>query len=109
MDPLQRKQRLDRVAQEQNPGRRRLLALGIVADRLREIGVEPILVGGAAPEFYTAGGYSTGDVDLAMPHGPDVDAAYAELGFKKIGRFWVREDLDLYFEAPAPAGMPGGV
>ncbi len=107
MNPEQRRRRLDGLAQEQNPARRRLLALGIVADRLREIGVEPILVGGAALEFYTAGGYSTGDVDLAMPKGPDVDAAFADLGFEKEGRFWIREDLELYFEAPAPAGLPG--
>jgi len=90
-----------------DPARRRLLALGLVADRLAEEGIEPILVGGAAMEFYTAGGYSTGDVDLALPLGPPVDRAFAELGFRKQGRFWVREDLDLLFEAPAPAGLPG--
>ena len=46
-------------------------------------------MGGAALEFYTAGGYATGDVDLALPSGADVDAAFAELGFRKEGRFWV--------------------
>lgn len=55
-----------------------------------------------------AGGYTTGDVDLALAHGPQTDAAFADLGFRKEGRFWVREDLDLLFdEAPAPAGLPG--
>lgn len=83
------------------------MALGIVADRLREDSLEPVLVGGCALEFYTAGGYTTGDVDLALPTGPDVDTAFAELGFVKKGRHWIRLDLDLYFEAPAPAGLPG--
>ena len=46
-------------------------------------------------------------VDLALAHGPETDAAFADLGFRKEGRFWVREDLDLLFEAPAPAGLPG--
>ena len=69
--------------------------------------MEPILVGGGALEFYTAGGYTTKDIDLALAHGPDTDAAFKELGFTKEGRYWVREDLDLLFEAPAPLGLPG--
>ena len=107
MEAAARRARFEALAGEENPARRRLLALGLVADRLAEAGIEPILVGGAAVEFYTAGGYATGDVDLALPLGPDVDAAFADLGFRKAGRFWVREDLDLLFEAPAPAGLPG--
>ena len=102
-----RKARLNALAQEANPSRRRLVALGIVADALREIDLEPILVGGAALEFYTAGGYATGAGDLALPVGPDVDAVFGALGFDKEGRYWVREDLDLLFEAPAPASLPG--
>jgi hypothetical protein len=69
--------------------------------------MEPVLVGGAAVEFYTAGGYTTKDIDLALTHCPETDAAFAELGFVKEGRYWYREDLDLLFEAPAPAALPG--
>lgn len=107
MTPAERTARMERLAKEANPARRRMLALGIVSDRLREIGLEPVLVGGGALEFYTAGGYTTGDVDLALPHGRDVDESFADLGFQKDGRFWIREDLDLYFEAPAPYSLPG--
>jgi predicted nucleotidyltransferase len=103
----ERMARLEALAVERDPARRRLVALGVVSDRLREVGLEPILVGGAAVEFYTAGGYTTKDVDLALPHGPATDAAFADLGFTKEGRYWYREDLDLLFEAPAPAGLPG--
>jgi hypothetical protein len=104
---VERRRRLEALAGEPDPARKRLLALGLLADRLREAGLEAILVGGAAVEFYTAGGYTTGDIDLALPHGPETDAAFADLGFCKEGRYWVREDLDLLFEAPAPAGLPG--
>lgn len=103
----ERIRRLEDLAREANPARRRLVALALVSDRLREVGLDPILVGGAAVEFYTAGGYTTSDVDLALPHGPMTDAAFVELGFVKEGRFWIRADLDLLFEAPAPAGLPG--
>jgi hypothetical protein len=107
VDSRERQARLEALADERDPARKRLVALGLVADRLREAGLEPVLVGGAAVEFYTAGGYTTGDIDLALAHGPETDAAFADLGFRKQGRFWVRDDLDLLFEAPAPAGLPG--
>mgnify|MGYP001603760050 FL=1 len=107
MTPDERRARLEILAGERDPARRRLVALGLLSDRLREVGLEPILVGGCAVEFYTAGGYTTGDVDLALPHGPATDAAFADLGFRNDGRFWIHEDLDLLFEAPAPAGLPG--
>lgn len=107
MDAERRRARLEALADEPDPARRRLVALALVADRLAEDGIEPILVGGAALELYTAGGYATGDVDLALPRGPVVDRAFADLGFATQGRFWVRPELDLYFEAPAPAGLPG--
>ena len=107
MDASARRARLERLRDEADAARRRMIALALLTDRLAEDGIEPILVGGAALELYTAGGYATGDVDLALPRVPEVDRAFAELGFRTQGRFWVREDLDLYFEAPAPAGLPG--
>ena len=97
----------ERLLGERDPGKRRLIALGLLTRALAPHGIEPILVGGGAMEFYTAGGYSTSDIDLAMPSGSEVDAAFADMGFAKEGRYWVREDLDLLFEAPAPAGLPG--
>ena len=100
-------QRLRSLHEEAEPRRRRLLALGLLTARLAHHRIEPILVGGGALEFYTAGGYATHDMDLALPHGPEVDAAFEELGFRKEGRFWYHADLDLLFEAPAPAGLPG--
>lgn len=107
MTGAERRARLEALADEPDAARKRLVALGLLGDRLREVGLEPILVGGAAVEFYTAGGYTTKDIDLALPHGAETDAAFADLGFQKEGRYWYREDLDLLFEAPAPAGLPG--
>lgn len=103
----ERRARLEALAEEPDPAKKRLVALGLLSDRLREVGLEPVLVGGGAVEFYSAGGYTTKDMDLALPHGPETDAAFADLGFTKEGRYWYREDLDLLFEAPAPAGLPG--
>ncbi len=98
---------MDGLADERDDLTRRLLALALLTERLERDQIQPILVGGMALELYTAGGYSTGDVDLALPMAAEVDEAFAELGFEKRGRFWIQEELDLYFEAPAPAGLPG--
>ena len=98
---------INRLLDEPDPQRRRLLALGLLTGLLAPHGIEPILVGGGALEFYTAGGCATKDMDLALPAAPEVDAAFAALGFDKEGRYWVHADLDLLFEAPAPVGLPG--
>ena len=97
----------DRLHAEPDPRRRRLIVLGLLTRQLSVHDIEPILVGGGALEFYTAGGYATKDADLALPAAPEVDAAFAALGFEKEGRYWYHADLDLLFEAPAPAGLPG--
>jgi len=107
MGAAELRERVDALAGEPDRMRRRLVALGALTERLAAEGIEPILVGGCALEVYTDGGYTTGDVDLALEHGPAVDAAFAELGFEKRDRFWVRMELGLIFEAPAPAGLPG--
>ena len=107
MDPKACRRRIDSLRNESDPQRRRLIALGLLTTLLAPHDIEPILVGGGTVELYTAGGYTTGDTDLALPSDPSVDAAFAVLGFQKEGRFWIREDLDLLFEASAPAGIPG--
>jgi hypothetical protein len=99
--------RVDALSNEPDRLRRRLIALGALTARLAPLRIEPILVGGLALEVYTDGGYTTADVDLALPKTEEVEQAFADLGFGKRGRFWVRPELELYFEAPAPAGLPG--
>jgi hypothetical protein len=101
------RRRVDALANEPALPRRRLVALAALTERLAPLGRTPILVGDMALELYTEGGYATHDVDIALSHGPEIDAAFADLGFEKRGRFWVRTDLALFFEAPAPEGLPG--
>jgi hypothetical protein len=107
MNQTASRRRMQALAEEPDRLRRRLIALGLVTAELASSGIVPILVGGTALELYTAGGYTTGDVDLALPSAPEVNDAFSRPGFERMGRFWVRADLDLLFEAPAPAGLPG--
>ncbi|MCL5104695.1 MAG: hypothetical protein M1133_11370 [Armatimonadetes bacterium] len=96
------KERLARAAEIEDTLDRRLWVLAIITEYLAPKGVRPILVGGAAVEFYTAGGYATLDIDVIADVrilGP----AMLELGFQKAGRHWTRSDIDIALEAPSEA------
>lgn len=67
---------------------------------LEKDGLKPILIGGCALEYYTLGGYTTGDVDIALPTIAKVEDVFAELGFERERRYWVHKEYDLLFEAP---------
>jgi hypothetical protein len=56
---MDRRARLEALREERDSLRKRLTALGLLTERLAEAGIEPILVGGTALAFYTAGGYAT--------------------------------------------------
>jgi len=69
------------------------LFLGLVNKKLATAN-KPIIVGGTAVEFYTAGGYATLDLDIVYPSEP-LDQVFKELGLKKEGRYWYSEELGI--------------
>ncbi|HIE43625.1 MAG TPA: hypothetical protein EYP78_02370 [Candidatus Omnitrophica bacterium] len=89
-----------KIEELEDPLKRRLLALAVLTKRLEEEDYQPVLIGGFALEYYTLGGYTTTDVDIALPSSPRIDAIFSEFGFKKEGRFWFHQEYDLLFEAP---------
>lgn len=66
----------------------------------------PVIVGGQAVEFYSAGGYATVDIDLVSASEP-LDEILPGWGFERHGRHWVRADLGLIVEAPGSRLAPG--
>jgi hypothetical protein len=84
-----------------------LRALGLTAaitKALSDVGAEaPVLVGGAAAEFWTAGRCTTSDVDLVLnASNTRVRNAMSLLGFKNEGgRHWHHAAYDLYVEFPS--------
>jgi excisionase family DNA binding protein len=66
----------------------------------------PVIVGGQAVEFYSAGGYATVDIDLVSASEP-LDEILPGWGFKRHGRHWVHADLGLIVEAPGGRLAPG--
>lgn len=92
--------RLDDAATVSDPVDRRLLIVAIITEQLKDTGVIPVIVGGAAVEFYTAGGYSTVDIDLIAGPTETFSQAMTDLGFTKTGRFWSKPGLDEALESP---------
>lgn len=93
--------RLEEAKKIDDPLKRRLFVLAVITAALEPHHIRPILVGGGAVEYYTFGGYTTRDMDLAVADHQLLAQVMAELGFARQGRYWLREDLDALVEAPA--------
>ncbi len=94
------KSELIKLESVENVLTKRLLFVGMLTRALEPDGVTPVLIGGNAVEYYTAGGYATGDIDIIAPHEP-VDKVLKGWGFKKEGRYWWSEALNIVIEAPS--------
>ncbi len=70
-------------------------------------GLEPVLVGGAAVELYTAGAYTTGDLDMVGTVPAAVADALVREGFVRRGRHWIHEAGQVYLEFPGSALAEG--
>ena len=58
---------LDQAFRRSDKLEKQLCLAAAISGRFEEIGVPAILVGGAVVEFYTAGGYTTADIDMILP------------------------------------------
>lgn len=81
--------------------KRRLYLIGLLTLSLQHERLKPIVVGGCALEFYTTGGYATHDIDIIFSDNKLLNEKLSSWGFKRIGRHWINEELDLYIESPA--------
>lgn len=75
----------------------------------------PILVGGAAVEYYSASAMMTGDIDVTSPVQVELEQELVRLGFDKPGGLghtplgWVHPNLKLGFEVVASTPLDGAV
>jgi hypothetical protein len=63
----------------------------------------PVLAGGAAVELYTAGAYTTGDLDFIGDVTEEVARSLREAGFEREGRHWIHREAELFVEFPGSA------
>ena len=86
-----------------------------VSEAMHEQGFQrPILVGGAAAEFYSQSAINTGDFDLCTPRQDALEAEMQKAGFVKpsgagqVTKGWIHPELLLGFEVVANVPMDGG-
>jgi len=84
---------LSRLKKEPNELRKKLLLLGFLSDELSRRAGFLFLVGGQAVETYTAGQFTTGDVDVTTTDRKATEDLLSRLGFKKEGMVWLNEKL----------------
>lgn len=87
-----------------------------VSEAMHRRGLQrPILVGGAAAEFYSVSAVTTGDFDICTPCQAELDEEFPHFGFVRPGgqgqltRGWVHPGLKLGFEVVASVPMDGNV
>lgn len=89
-----------------DPLARRLAFVGLLSSACEALGwPAPVIVGGNAVEFYTAGGYATADIDLAGASEP-IAHVLGEWGFAREGRHFFDERLNLVIEVPGGQLVP---
>ncbi|MEP6785035.1 MAG: hypothetical protein ABI898_04755 [Sphingomonadales bacterium] len=75
----------------------------------------PVLVGGAAAEYYSMSALATGDFDVTTPSQPELEEELQRAGFVrpsgpgKLTRGWAHPELALGFEVVADVPMDGSV
>jgi hypothetical protein len=79
---------------------RMLSVAAIVAKALRDLGFEPVVVGGLAVQLWTDGAYTTFDIDVLLPADDQVSDRLSRLGFLREGRHWILPGRDVLLEAP---------
>lgn len=84
---------VSQLRKEPNELKKKMLLLGYITDRLEKKSEFVYLVGGQAVETYTAGQFTTGDVDITTTDRKATEELLARMGFKRTGMVWLNEAL----------------
>ena len=84
---------LSQLRKEPNDLKKKMLLLGFLSDELSRKAGFLFLVGGQAVETYTAGQFTTGDVDVTTTDREATESLLGRLGFKREGMVWLSEKL----------------
>ena len=87
-----------------------------VSDAMHQRGLpRPILVGGAAAEFWSTSALTTGDFDMCTPLQPELEQEMERFGFVRpsgpdqMTKGWIHRELKLGFEVVANVPLDGTV
>lgn len=94
---------LQLAASIEEPTERLLEITAIIGQSLRDLRVEPVVVGGLAVAYWSDAAFLTADIDVVMVRPTQLEARLGALGLVKQGREWVLPGHELAFEIPAAA------
>ena len=85
---------------------RQLYVAAAISGSFEEKDIDAVLVGGTVVEYYTAGGYTTGDIDMVLPplEKRKIERVMQDLGFERFEdyRHWLHPKI------PVPVEFPPG-
>jgi predicted nucleotidyltransferase len=85
---------------------RQIYVAAAISSAFEKKGIQAVLVGGAVVEYYTAGGYTTADIDMILPplEKQEIETVMKELGFVRFEdyRHWLHPHI------PVPVEFPPG-
>ncbi len=94
--PLSGTRRLvSQLKKEPNELKKKMLLVGYVTSSLERGSESVYLVGGQAVETYTAGQFTTGDIDITTTDRGTTEEVLKQVGFKKKGMIWLNETVGL--------------
>jgi len=95
---------LSQAIAKQEKLEKQLYLAAAISGGFEERGVSAVLVGGTVVEFYTAGGYTTADVDMVLPplERKEIETVMEELGLVRSGdyRHWSHPQIPFPVEFP---------
>lgn len=105
MNPSNRFQKLlDQAIATQDKLEKQLHVAAAISGVFEERGIHAVLVGGTVVEYYTAGGYTTGDIDMVLPplEKQEIETVMEELGFERFEdyRHWIHPYIPIPVEFP---------
>jgi hypothetical protein len=86
------------LKKEENLFRRRILFLAYLSEKLKENGVDAILVGREAIDLYTAGTFATTDIDLLVNNKRATEKLLNRFGFGKKDNRLFNRDLNIVIQ-----------
>jgi len=83
---------------------KQLYVAAVISSAFEKKGIQTVLVGGAVVEYYTAGGYTTVDIDMILPplEKQEIETIMEGLGFERFEdyRHWIHPQIRIPVEFP---------
>ncbi len=95
---------LNRAAAKQDKLEKQIYVAAVISGAFEEKGFSVVLVGGTVVEYYTAGEYTTADIDMVLPplEKNEVEMIMRRLGFERFEdyRHWLHPHIPIPVEFP---------